>query len=442
MFSYLKGLASQPLFANLMSVGLMTLVVKGFGFYKDTIVASTFGLSSVLLDTFFIAILIPNFVQNVFVGALKNLFIPNYLVELKTSNHKGEFQSVSFLIITAIVIILTLICIIFAEFYLEQVFTGHEASYYELIRNQLYIILPCLLFWGYSSLFGGLLEINEKFIVSSLTPVLTTIVTIICLLYFREQLGDMVMAYGMFLGTIVSFGYLLYFTNRSNAIFLKKPKLNENIVIMLKQLPAKITSGFLTGINSFVDKFFAAQLVVGSITAINYGLKIPAFVVGILIIALGNVLLPHFSKLIATDLGKAYNQLFKILRIVFIGSLIVSVISIFLSNQIVSLLFERNEFTASDTIIVADIQKIMLMYIPFYLCTLVMVKFLTSINQNSFMAWTSLWNLLLNLVLDYILVEEYKVYGLVMSTTIVYIISSFFYFTYTFKQYKKFKLSL
>jgi putative peptidoglycan lipid II flippase len=205
---------------------------------------------------------------------------------------------------------------------------------------------------------------------------------------------------------------------------------------MIKQLPPKVSSGFLTGLNNFVDQFFAAQLAVGSITAINYGVKIPAFMVSILILSLGNVLLPHFSRLINDDIHKAYDQLFNILKLVFLGAAVITVGAFIFSNDIISLLFERNEFTADDTLIVGKVQRIIFVYVPFYLCTLILVKFLTSINRNKFMAWTSLLNLFLNIILNIILVKKYDLYGLAMSTTIVYILSSFIYFTYTYKQYK------
>ena len=205
---------------------------------------------------------------------------------------------------------------------------------------------------------------------------------------------------------------------------------------MIKQLPPKISSGFLSGMNSFVDQFFAAQLAIGSITAINYGIKIPAFIISILILALGNVLLPYFSRLINTDLAKAYKQLFNILKTIFISSLILIVISIFFSDNIISILFERNEFTSDDTIIVSNIQKIALIYIPFYLCTLVLVRFLTSINKNKFMAWVSFFGLVTNIVLNIILIKHFEVYGLIMATTIIYILISIFYVNFTLKQYK------
>src|SRR5690606_11568372 len=155
-----------------------------------------------------------------------------------------------------------------------------------------------------------------------------------------------------------------------------------------------------------------------------------------LILAVGNVLLPHFSRLINGDIHQAYLQLFKILKIIFFGSMILTIFTILFSDDIIRILFERKEFTAEDTYVVSNIQKIALVYVPFYLCTLVCVKFLTAINKNKFMAWTSFWNLLLNLLMNYILIQTYGVYGLIAATTIVYILASFIYVGYTYKQFK------
>ena len=155
--------------------------------------------------------------------------------------------------------------------------------------------------------------------------------------------------------------------------------------------------------------------------------------------ALGNVLLPHFSRLVNEDLKKAYQYLFRILKMVFFGILVITIIGIFLSDWIVELWLERDQFTHEDTLKVSAIQQILLINVPFYLCTLIMVKFLTSINKNSFMAWTSLANLVINIILNIILIKYYGVYGLAFSTSLVLIISSCFYFGFTYKQYKKLK---
>ena len=419
-----------------MLVGTIVLVVKLVSFYKETVVSATFGLSE-FLDTYYLAILIPSFFQLISIRALNNLFIPNYIIEKKTTQNLGSLQSSVFLATTILFIVLSILVLVFSHFFLDDVFPNHTNQYYDSIRNQIYLVVPCILLWGYSSIIGGLLEIENKFFHSTIAQLSTPIITIICILNFKDYFGEWILVASLLLGTIISFAYLVLIARHFKIVHIGRLIINENIKMMIKQYPPKITSALLTGINPFVDQFFAAQLAVGAIASMNYGIKLPTIMVGILMMAIGNVLLPYFSKVLTEDIKKAYCSLFKSLKIIFISSIIIVAIIIYWSNDIIRLLFERGEFTSDDTGVVSDIQKIAFIYVPFYLCTLVCVKFLTAANRNHFLAWVSLWNLLINLVLNILLVKKFGLYGLVLSTTLVYIISSVIYFVYTYRGYKK-----
>lgn len=424
---------------NILLVGVITLIVKVFGFYKEILVASTFGLS-VLLDTFLIAILIPSFIQNVFINALKNIFIPNYIIEQNNGGNTSQFQSVIYIITLSISSIFFILIYFSSDYFLIKLFPGHTFEYYDLIKNQLLYLLPCLFIWGINSILSGLLEIENKYFLSSISGVFSPICIILCLFFFKDALGDMVLAISMLIGAIVSLIYMIFISLKNNLICLKKPKLNANSLVMLKQLPPKVSSGLLSSVNDFVDQFFAAQLTIGSIAAMNYGIKVPSLIVSIVIMAMGNVLLPYFSRLISTNLLDAYNQLFKILKFVFFTSLIISVIIIIFSNEITSILFERNQFDSDDVLIVSDLQKLAFIYIPFLLCTLILVRFLTSINKNKFMAWVAFFSLVANIILNSILIEKYEIYGLMLATIIIHIFSFIFYVYFTHKQYRFAKL--
>ncbi|MEC7264096.1 MAG: lipid II flippase MurJ [Bacteroidota bacterium] len=434
---FLSKSLKNPLIQNMLIVGAVTVIVKFVAFFKETQVAGSFGLSDIL-DTFFIAILVPSFIQSVFINALKNIFIPNYIVELKSGGNKGSFQSMVFLMTLGIAVLSVLIAYLSTDLFLEYIFPGHDEVYYSLIKKQLFILLPCLFFWGFSSLISGLLEISNRFLVSTIYPIISAVTVILFLWFFKDGLGDTVLAQGTLVGGFLEFSLLLGYALRKKEISISKVVMNDNIRVMVRQLPPKVSSGFLTGLNNFVDQFFAAQLAVGSIAAINYGTKIPAFMISVLILALGNVLLPHFSRQISENMNKAYQELFKILKLVFFGTAVITFIAVFFSYDIISFLFERGEFTGDDTRIVGNVQRIIFVYVPFYLCNLILVKFLTSINKNKFMAWTSLLNLILNITLNFILIKKYDLYGLAISTTIVYIISSIIYLTFTYRQYRLF----
>jgi putative peptidoglycan lipid II flippase len=422
---------------NVMIVGFMTLVVKGMGFFKEMEVGRSFGLSE-LIDTFLIASLIPGFINNVFMSSFQNVFIPNYIAEKKVSSSIGSFQSACVIITLGLGIVLSIVAYFFATFFLEDIFGGHTLKYYDLIRDQLYIMLPCILFWSLSSLLGGLLEVNGLFSFSSIYPIITSLVVLMFLFFFKNEFGYKVLALGMVVGSFIEFIYLLVVSIFKKTLKLSRPNfVSNNIVLLYRQLPSKIGSGFLTGTTGFVNQFFAAQLVVGSIAALNYGMKIPAFLASILIISIGNVILPYFSDLVHDNRVKAYDILYKSILYVFVLSLCIGCVIFFFSEEIISILFEIGNFSYNDTLVVSKIQKILLVYVPFYICSIIIIKFLTSINKNAYMVYASILNLVLNLVLNYYFARMYSVDGLAIATTIIYVINFWVLFMFVRYQQKK-----
>lgn len=430
------GILQNPVLRSMAIVATITLLIKIVAFYKETIIAGAFGLNEVI-DTFIIASLIPSFINSVFITSLTNLFIPNYISELKNEGNKSSFQSVVFLITISISFVSIIITYLSIDLFLDIVYPNQPEENYVLVKNQFYIILPCLFFWGIESVLIGLLEVDNRFFISTIVGLFPILTMILFLFHLSDKLGAMVLAYGTLAGTVIGFLFLIVFSIKNKTISLGKPKLNNNSMSMIKQLPPKISSSFLSVMNNFIDQFFAGQLVIGSLAALSYANRIPAFGVTIVIMSLGNVLLPHFSRLANENLKMTYLYLFKILKWTFGIVLIATIFGVLLSDWVVELWLERDLFTHADTIKVSSIQKILLLNVPFYLCTLIIVKFLTSINKNNFMAWISLFNLIVNIVLNILLIKHYGVFGLAISTSLVLIISSCFYFGYTYKQYKK-----
>lgn len=422
---------------NVAIVALITLIVKGFGFYKEMEVGQTFGLSEIL-DSFLIASLIPGFVNNVFMVSFQNLFIPNYISEQRQNENVGGFQTACFLITIGLCIILVFFSYFINEFYLEQFYTGHSIEFYHLIRSQFYILLPCIIFWSFSSLLAALLEIKGLFHLTAIYTVITSIVTLILLFFFREKFGVYLLSYGLLLGSIFEFSYLFTLCYLKKAIVLGKPNFKSpNIRQLFVQFPSKIGAGFLSGSTGFINQFFAAQLLVGSLASFNYGLKIPSFIVTIAAVAIGNVVLPYFSNLVYDDKKKAFRFLFKLIAYVFLGSIIVVGALFVFSESIIEILFEKGNFTNNDTVVVSQIQKILLLFVPFYISGVVLNKFLTSINKNHFMLVTSILNLFLNLFLNFILVKFYGIYGLAIATTGVSIVNFLVLYTIVYYQQNK-----
>lgn len=427
---FIGKILKNPTITNVITVGLITLLVSGISFFKEMMVANTFGLSE-LLDTFYIAVLVPSLISGVFLGSFHSVFIPNYVNELKLKKNIGSFQSTSFLVTIGVSLLFLIIAILFTDVYIETFFHGHTQQYYELIKSQFYFVAPCILFWGFSSILSGLLTIDDEFRYTTINAIFTPISIVVCLIFYRDELGNVVLAFGMLIGSFLSFLLLLMVALKRNIIHLQKPDfVSPNIRMLFRQLPAKLSSSLMAGINPLVDQYFSAQLIIGSIAALNYGIKIPSFAISIIGAALGNVLLPYFSKYAIDNRIEAFKKLQTILKYVTIGSIIVLIVLFLLSAPIIRLLFERNAFLSSDTIIVSRIQQMYLLQIPSFVAGIIMIKFLTSINKNNFMVFTALLTLMMNVILNYIFIKIMGVYGLALSTSIVSISNSILLYIY------------
>jgi len=425
-FSFSKGKVVR----NLALVAVTTLLVKGIGFFKELVIASNLGLSE-LLDTYLIALLIPGFISTVFLGSYKSVFIPNYIFARNNGENSAQFLGSSLLVTLVIGLFFMLIAYLFGDLYLEFFFQGHSPEYYELIKKQLYLLLPCIIFWSMSSLFSGLLNIDKEFFWSSLTGIFIPLVIIILLLFFKSELQEYVLAAGTLIGAIINTFYLIFICHKRGILSVKKPNLkSQGVLQMIKQLPAKISSALINGLNEPVDQFFSAQLAVGSISALNYGIKLPAFAIGIVGIAIGNVILPYFSEIAALSLKAVYQRLEKILLIAFISCGCISALFFLLSEPMIAFVFQRDEFTTTDTNLVYPIQQMYALQIPFYIMGIVLNRFLTSINKNNFLVISSILSLLLNIVLNFWLIDTLGIKGLALATSIVSLINTVVIYIY------------
>ncbi len=429
--SKLVNLVNNKVVQNVIIVGGITLIIKAVSFYKEVLVAGEYGLSE-LLDTFILATIIPSLINAIFLASFRAVFVPSYMAEEKTGNKIGSFQSVLLVVTLISCLLLILISYLVSDYLLEDIFPNHTAAYYQLVRDQLYIVIPSVFFWGLSSVLSGILNINKEYRFSSFSSVFIPLTIIISLVFFRDVFGKYLLAWSTFLGSVVSFVYLFILVISKNLIVLGRPNFrNENVRIMVRQIPAKLTSSFLTGMQTVVDQYFAAQLVIGSVSALNYGIKLPSFIISLLIIAITNVLLPHFTEATLENRKLAFQKLFKMIKTILIVTSAIAIAVILLSDVIVMFLFENNNFTPEDTEIVSRIQQIILVYVPFRTVGLLLVTFLTSINKNNLMAIVSFIGIFANITLNSILITYHGVYGIAIATTIVSVLKMglLFYFT-------------
>jgi putative peptidoglycan lipid II flippase len=185
-----------------------------------------------------------------------------------------------------------------------------------------------------------------------------------------------------------------------------------------------VAGAFLMCGTDLIDQSMAAMLGPGSVSALNYGNKIVAFMHGIGAFALSTAALPYFSRMVAVDDWTGVRNNLKIYTNMILWVTVpVTVIGCVLSEYMVMMLFERGAFSNQDTGLVGQIQRLYLLQVPFYMLSILTVRLISSLKANHVLMWGAAINLLLNVILNYVFMLWIGISGIALSTSAVYLVS-------------------
>ena len=416
---------------NIASVALVIFLIKIIALYKQRYIGSLFGLTE-NLDIFYILLLVPFFIQSVFIGAFKSVFIPNYIRE--KSEDKIYFHNN--LILMGLLFSLFLVFILLAitnpiNNYLVQNYSSHVSINVYFFQ---YFFIICIPFWVFTAILSGFLDINKRFSVSASYPIISSFTTIIFLYFNGVSISSLV--FGSIVGSICEFIYLLFFQPINFRI--DKIKIDhKSSIILYKQFFPKLLSGLIIGLNPIVDQIFCAHLAIGAISLLNYANKLPAFILTILTISIGNVLLPYFSELQFLDSKVIFKKLTNKLWISFLIGSICSIFLFLFSENLISIIFENGLFNQKSSNDVSLVLKMFSLQIPFYLMDIILVRFLTAFNLNKFNVVSSSISIVINILANYLLITKYGISGIALSTSIVYFLSFTVKFIYVYIKFNR-----
>lgn len=422
-------------YRNLISVAAVVFLVKIFGFIKEIFISKSFGMTD-QLDVFFILILLPAFFKNVFLGAFKAVLIPNYIFAQKNNNRYFHNN----LLLQSLLLSVLLTVIVF--FLLDPINTYLSRNYSLEIAQQVSsyqnIILWCVPVWTFSALLSGLLDVKKKFTISVFAPIITSVFTIASLLIFEPSVFIIIVAYVF--GALFEFIFLLL-NNPIRIDFKYVDFYNSESINLYYQFLPKLFSGLVIGLNPIIDQFFTSRLADGAISTLNYGMKFPAFIIGILSISVGNVILPYFAEIAKKPVSEIVHFLKSKLMYLFLISSVCTLFLILFGSDLISIFFQRGQFSVSDSQRVSSVLLMFSFQIPFYLMDIVLVRFLTAYNLNWFNILSSSISVVVNLLCNFWLIEKYGVAGIALSTSIVILVSFLTKWAYVNSLIKKNKIN-
>ena len=406
---------------------LATGLSRILGLFREIVVRRYFGVEGPI-NAFTVAFQVPNLIRALAAdAALSSAFVPVFSEMLEKGDRTRAWRVASTLFWLVLLGLggVTALFILLAPWVMRPFGLGGELE--DLTVGLSRVLFPLVALLGVSGIVVGILNSYEEFTVPALTPVLWNIAIIVTLVVGVPLTDDpsrqlYVYAGGVLLGTVIQVltpvPWLRGKDGRLRAVLdLRDPAVKQVLVLML---PVTIGIG-LINFNLVVNTFFAARFVDPNLapSAIDAAFRIYMLPQGMFAVAVATVLFPRLSRLAARqDTDGFRDTVSRGLRQ--IGFLLIpaSAVSAVLAEPIVRLLYERGQFEADQTPIVASALAAFALGLTFNGTMLMLNRAFFSLQSPWLPTAIALGNLGLNVVLNAALYRV-GVWGIPLATSIV-----------------------
>jgi putative peptidoglycan lipid II flippase len=342
---------------------LATAVSRALGLVREMVSAYYFGVTG-LINAFTVAIQIPNLVRALVAdAALSGAFVPVFSELLERGEKTRAWRVASTLFWLTFLVLggVTALFILLAPLLMRPF--GDPGGDFDLAVGLSRVLFPIVVILGLSGIVVGVLNTHHHFALPALAPVAWNLVIILGLVLGVPRISDesaelYLYAGVVVLGTLVQLLLPIPWLRKLDGRLMtvidwRDPAVRRVLKLML---PVTLTIG-LVNVNFVVDTLFASRLLdpERAPAAIDKAFRLYMLPQGIFAVAVTTVLFPTLARLAARGdqpgLRRALDSGLRQIAFLLIPA---GLISIVLAQPIVRLVYQRGEFTAEDTVVVAQ----------------------------------------------------------------------------------------
>ena len=412
------------------AVVIFTLLSNVLLVVRDIILARWFGLGNEL-DAFFIAMIVPMFLVAVLSIPIGTAMIPPLIDAFKIGSREKvqELITSSSTMIFCSMLLLCLLVLVFARYYLPVIGWGFSAEKIAKAWNMLIIVVPLLFFSGFVILGNSIVNARQRFALPALAQAIVPIIAIVVLLLVARQIGIYAIAIGMGIGQLANLfiigfyvrreGYTIFPAIRPSAIRDVYKRSSEQLNRLLFQYAPLVFAAVFVSLAVPVNNMIAASLAPGSVSAFNLGSKFIIFFTGLIGTGISTVILPYFSSYFAdNNVVSVRRELSFFLFLAVVIPIPLTVIMYLLTSSLISLIFRGGVFTVHDLGTVTRIMEYGIIQIPFFCTNMLFVKFANARRKNKLIMISSLSGLIMNVVLSLIFIGRMGVAGIALASSL------------------------
>jgi putative peptidoglycan lipid II flippase len=425
-------------------ISLAVMASRVLGLVRDQVFAALFG-AGLQYDAFLTAFRIPNLLRDLFAeGALSAAFVTTFTQVQQTKGEQEAFR-LSNRVATALMILLSVICIagwIFAPSIVYLLAPGFfdVPGKADLTIHLTRIMIPFLLLIALAAKAMGILNARNNFAVPAVAPVFFNLGSVIGGLFLGLTLGPFLglsaiegMAFGTLVGGFLQFA--VQWPSLRRAGFRYRPMLSftdPGVRQIMKLMGPAIIGTAAVQINVFVNTNFASAIIDpatgavlnGPVSWLSYAFRFMQFPIGVFGVAIATATLPPLSRSTRNpDYVEFRRTLAHSLALVFLLCIPSALGLAVLGRPIVALVFEHGKFTSFDTVQTANALTAYSIGLAGYAAVKVLSPAFYALNDARTPMLISLGSIAVNYVMNSLLVGPLGHVGLAFSTSTVALVN-------------------
>jgi putative peptidoglycan lipid II flippase len=415
--------ANQHIFRAATTVAFFSVGVKIASTMKELAVAGIFGRGDAL-DAFLIALMLPAFVVMLVAITLNAALIPTF-IQVRSKHGDAAAQrlfSSAMLWSQGLLLALCVGLIAGGPWILHYVASGFSPAKLALTIRLFYALLPMILLSGIASNCGAVLNACGRFALPTIMSLMTPALTLFLLMTRARHWGISVLVVGVLAGAAVeAVTIALALRGSGFGLEFRWYGLNSDLRQVGTQYAPLIVAGLLSSGVILVDQSMAAMLEPGSVAALSYGNRIVSVLVSLTTVPLSTAVMPYLSQMVAAQDWEGCRATLRTYSwIVTSVMLPLVVIMVSFSSTIVRLLYQRGNFTPTDTLLVSRVQAMYALQLAFAGVGMLYGRMLVAMKRTDLIMASAALNLAFDIVFNFICMRHFGVAGIALATSLFY----------------------
>lgn len=420
-------MSSNSIFKGTFVLCVFYLSAKLISFLVETLIASNFG-AGVETDSYYLADSVILAITPMLTIGIWKVFMPEYkrLAVLEKKEEAEKLTGNLLVVFFFISLFVSVFIIIFSDYAVMFFAPGFNSEKLEKASCILQFFAPIFVVGTIATIPSAILQAQSQFSKSQIKEIIIFSIPLSYLVFY-PNLNVETLALCLLAGNIMAMLIQFILLRTTSRIKFDKKILTPNIISLLKLYPVACLNSAILQLNSVIDKMFCSSLSLGAITFLNYGTKVINLFNGIFSTTISVAVFPHIAEIHAIGDKKKMSRFISNYLSVLLG--ILTPFSIFLaiySVDIISLLFGYGKF---DTYSVGETAGIL----RIYAIGLTAMGITTSFNDLLYInkkvrqiLYTTIINIVSNIILDILFINSMGVQGLCLATTMSLFITLFF----------------